>query len=136
MPVTLEEISQPSEQDLIDLEKIYQDYPSDLRWGSLQGELQENPRMQLYAARFNARLLAAISCTVKDSEIHLNHLCVRKVTRQRHVGRDLLRLLMAEHPNKKIHFQSCIDPEVGLSALFIQAGFNPQGCDFIYQPRC
>ena len=129
MPVTLEAVNKPSEQDLIDLNKIYQDYPVDVRWPALQQQLNENSNTTLYAARFNARLLAAISITVKDDGITLDHLCVRTVTRQRHVARDMLRLLKAELSanaelaDKRISFSSCIEDQ-NIATLFLQADFT------------
>ncbi len=131
MPVTLENIKKPTEQDLIDLNKIYLDYPGELRWTALEKELEKSPAITLYGARFNARLLAAISFTEYENHIELNHLCVRKVTRQRHVARDLLRLSMAQAPAKKLIFNSCLEDE-GLTQLLLQAGFSQNESQFIY----
>ena len=132
MPVTLETINQASEQDLIDLEKVYADYPSDFRWPQMQKILQQDDQICLYGARFNARLLGAISCKKTNDHLELNHLCVRKVTRQRHVARDLLRLLIAENPQQKIIFNSCID-EPGLTRLLEQAGFSAENQQYTLQ---
>ena len=44
----------------------------------------------LIAGRFNDRLLGAALLTPGDRAWHLSHLCVRRITRQRGVGRRLL----------------------------------------------
>ena len=69
----------------------------------LQHLLADNSEnLTLYAARFNARLLGAISVGENEGgNISLNHLCVRQLTRQRHVGRDLLRLLISHLSQEK-----------------------------------
>lgn len=139
MPVTLETIDATAEQDLIDLQKIYEDYPTALRWPELNATLNtqpDNAQTKLYAARFNARLLGSISCQLShNGNALLDHLCVRKVTRQRHVARDLLRLLLQELKSnnvKQVTLQCCIDSE-GLSKTLLQAGFTQQDQLFTLQ---
>lgn len=132
MPVTLETIRKASSQDLIDLDKIYLDYPTDFRWQDIQTALQQDKTLKLFGARFNARLLGAISCQQAEGYIELNHLCVRKVTRNRHVARDLLRLLIAQYPSQKIIFNSCIEDE-GIRRLLEQAGFTVDNNQYLYQ---
>ena len=67
MPVHLEHITQPTQQDWIDLGKIYTDAPQE--WltdaSDIQASLQEllDQGEWLIAGRFNARLLGALKAT-------------------------------------------------------------------------
>lgn len=130
MPVTLELITSPSDQDLIDLEKIYADYPTELRWVQLQQQLLQTPPMQLHGARFNNRLLAAITTQEQNGIIKLDHLCVRQVTRGRHVARDLLRLLLAQTGQKPCSMALCME-QAAAEKLLHQAGFENDGQHFL-----
>lgn len=94
MPVHLEHISQPTEQDWIDLGKIYTDAPqewlsnaSDIK-ASLQQLLDKGT--WLIAGRFNSRLLGALQAEKDGSNIILRHFCVRKVTINRGVAHQML----------------------------------------------
>lgn len=129
MPVVLEKVDNPSEQDLIDLEKLYNDYPTDFRFSNLQQLLSDNPELSLYGARFNARLLGAVTTQQTGDNIKLDHLCVRKVTRQRNVARELLRQLTATLDSSTFHFESCID-EPSIDALFAAIKFTKQDKTF------
>ncbi len=134
MPVNLEKVSHPTAQDLIDLEKIYADYPTDLNWTALNIQLEENANLNLYALRFNDRYLGAFTALQQADSIEIKHLCVRIVTRQRHVGRDLLRLFKAIEPQQNLVFNHCLTEDPAISRLFAQAGFKQQNQQFIYQP--
>jgi predicted GNAT family N-acyltransferase len=137
MPVSLERINplNISAQDRIDLEKVYLDYPAEERFADILTLLESDKHCTLYVARFNARLLGALSLgTQTDSkEARIGHLCVRAITRQRHVARDLLRLLMLEQPDLQYNFHSCIS-DSALTALFINAGFKEENGQFTYKP--
>lgn len=98
MPVRLEAITHPSKQDAIDLEKIYHDFQGDISGESLQK--QSDDSHILYAGRFNDRLLGAMQVVLNDSQVDIRYLCVREITRKRHVARDMLRLLLGEYPGK------------------------------------
>ncbi|MFQ3171210.1 MAG: hypothetical protein ACI9DG_001244 [Oleispira sp.] len=94
MPVHIEHISQPTEQDWIDLGKIYSDAPrewltdaSDIHT-SLQPLL--NQGTWLIAGRFNARLLGALKAEKDGNTIYLSHFCVRKITINRGVAHQML----------------------------------------------
>ncbi len=130
MPVTLEALNNPSEQDLIDLQKVYKDYPLDVDWPTLQELVNKDDNCTLYAIRFNDRLLGAMTITDAGDNLKLEHLCVRELTRQRHVGRDLLRLYKDELTNnsntKPVVFSSCIQ-HIAIDTLFTQAGFTASG---------
>jgi predicted acetyltransferase len=122
MPVTLERIDCSKQQDLIDLEKVYNDYPTELRWVDLQQKLANNTQLRLYAGRFNDRLLGAITVEQQGNALILDHLCVRKITRQRHVARDILRLLLQTEKAKQYKLTPCVESE-GLDKLLNNAGF-------------
>jgi GNAT superfamily N-acetyltransferase len=99
MPVHLEHITQPTEQDWIDLGKIYTDAPqewlsdaSDIK-ASLQQLLDQG--IWLIAGRFNARLLGALKAEKDGNTIYLSHFCVRKVTVKRGVAHQMM-----HHMNK------------------------------------
>lgn len=94
MPVHLEHVSQPTEQDWIDLGKIYSDAPqewlensSDIK-SSLQKLLDQG--IWFIAGRFNARLLGALKAEKDGNNITLSHFCVRKVTINRGVAHQML----------------------------------------------
>ena len=123
MPLTLEQVISPTEQDLIDLEKLFQDYPEQTRWQDVQQWLSENPDTQIFAGRFNDRLLGAVTLTTHANEITINHLCVRKVTRQRAVGKDLLRLIFAQNKGAQFSITICHSSEAN-KALLKKLGFT------------
>lgn len=94
MPVHLEHITQPTQQDWIDLGKIYTDAPqewlndiSDIQ-ASLQQELDQGT--WFIAGRFNSRLLGALKAQKDGNSITLRHLCVRNVTINRGVAHQML----------------------------------------------
>lgn len=122
MPVTLELIAPPSAQDLIDLEKIYTDYPIELPWKVIAKQLENDSELRLYAGRFNDRLLGACTVKERDNTLEITHLCVRKITRKRHVARDILRLLLEVETAKRVTAPFCQEaPAVDI--LFTNAGF-------------
>ena len=82
MKLTIIRLENFSDQDRIDLQKIWPEYsPSSL-------QVDDNHR--IYAARFNERLLAAVRVTLSGTEGELDSLRVRAVTRRRGVGQYLL----------------------------------------------
>ncbi|PKH23810.1 aspartate 1-decarboxylase autocleavage activator PanM [Enterobacterales bacterium CwR94] len=91
MKLTIERITQPTAQDQIDLQKIWPDIPLP----ALFSTLDENQR--LYAARFNDRLLAAITLRIEGVSGYLQHLVVRDVTRRRGVGHYLLQEVLQDN---------------------------------------
>lgn len=132
MPVILEQVSQASPQDLIDLEKIYLDYPSELRWSDVQAKLHKDSSLSLYAGRFNDRLLGAVLVRAKDNKLLLEDFCVRAITRQRFVARDILRLLLEQETTKTIESTLC-QPSPGMDKLLSNAGFSRQGQTYTLQ---
>ncbi|EQM81290.1 acetyltransferase [Stutzerimonas stutzeri MF28] len=93
MPVSIEHITEPSQQDRIDLAKIFADAPAWLlapyadAAALVEAGLTER---SLIAGRFNDRLLGAALLQRGASHWRLSHLCVRQVTRRRGVGRRIL----------------------------------------------
>ena len=93
MPIYVEAVTQPSPQDRTDLAKIYADAPDWLLTPHASADALIDAALAdatLIAGRFNDRLLGAAVLQRGDSAWRLSHLCVRKLTRQRGVGRRLL----------------------------------------------
>jgi len=93
MPVYVESVTQPSPQDLTDLAKIYADAPNWLLAPYSSADTLIAAALadgSLIAGRFNDRLLGAALLQRGDDAWRLSHLCVRKLTRKRGVGRRLL----------------------------------------------
>lgn len=90
MPVHLEWVTKPTEQDLTDLQKLLDDAPEDwhLRGADLLSYLTAHP--QLAAGRFNDRLIALAEVSEQNNACKIERLLVRKVTRNRGVARQLL----------------------------------------------
>ena len=106
MPVFVEAVTEPSPQDRIDLAKIYADAPSWLlapyadAAALIEAGLADR---SLIAGRFNDRLLGAALLQRGAPHWRLSHLCVRKITRRRGVGKRILeecRRLAAESANE------------------------------------
>ena len=90
MKLTIIRLENFSDQDRIDLQKIWPEYsPSSL-------QVDDNHR--IYAARFNERLLAAVRVTLSGTEGALDSLRVREVTRRRGVGQYLLEEVLRTNP--------------------------------------
>ncbi|MBU3059223.1 acetyl-CoA sensor PanZ family protein [Pseudomonas indica] len=93
MPVIVEAVSAPSEQDRTDLAKIYADAPAWLIAPHADVDSLINTCLgdgTFIAGRFNDRLLGAGRLQKYADRWVLSHLCVRRVTRGRGVGRRLL----------------------------------------------
>ena len=93
MPVYVETLTDPSTQDRIDLAKIYADAPAWLLVPHADAEALIDSSLadgSLIAGRFNDRLLGAAQLRRSADHWQLSHLCVRKVTRRRGVGKRLL----------------------------------------------
>lgn len=93
MPVLVETLTEPSQQDRVDLAKIFADAPAWLlapyadAASLIEAGLADH---SLIAGRFNDRLLGAALLQRGATHWRLSHLCVRKITRRRGVGRRLL----------------------------------------------
>ncbi|MBG5949654.1 aspartate 1-decarboxylase autocleavage activator PanM [Proteus terrae] len=94
MKLTIEKLTQLSEQDRIDLGKIWQN----VRYQSaLKNEI--NNENVLFAARFNERLLAACWVKLSDKKAVITDFMVREVTRRRGVGHYLLTQCLSTYPD-------------------------------------
>lgn len=92
MPVRLEHITQPTEQDWIDLGKIHQDtQPQGLKLSAeeLQQWLQQ-PHQWLIAGRFNDRIVGCLLAQQSEGQVTLSQAAVRTVTQRRGVMHQLL----------------------------------------------
>ncbi len=93
MPVIVEAVTEPTQQDRIDLAKIFADAPAWLLTpypdasALIEAGLADH---SLIAGRFNDRLLGAALLQRGSPNWHLSHLCVRKLTRRRGVGTRML----------------------------------------------
>lgn len=91
MKLTIIRLENFSDQDRIDLQKIWPEYsPSSL-------QVDDNHR--IYAARFNERLLAAVRVTLSGTEGALDSLRVREVTRTS---------VLWDAPGKRFTFRAAI----------------------------
>ncbi len=133
MPVIAEALQTPSEQEWLDLEKLYQDYPEPFRVEELRRLLSANPATRLFVARFNDRILGALTLATTGSNNTIDHLCVRAVTRRRGVARDLLRQMLAAAEGSSFLLNSCRE-EATLEALLNPFGFVRQGNQFLRTP--
>lgn len=92
MKLTIIRLQHFSAQDRLDLKKIWP--AADL--SALEKTLGE--QQQLWAAKFNDRLLAAVQVKINGTQGELVELMVREVTRRRGVGSYLLAELLANNP--------------------------------------
>ncbi|WP_313573368.1 aspartate 1-decarboxylase autocleavage activator PanM, partial [Pseudescherichia sp.] len=108
------------DQDRIDLAKIWPEYSA--------SSLNVDDTHQIYAARFNERLLAAVRVTLSGSEGALDSLRVRDVTRRRGVGQYLIEEAMARNPEVTRWWIADVGVEDrSVMAAFTQAlGFSPR----------
>jgi hypothetical protein len=134
MPVHIEHISQPTEQDWIDLGKIYSDAPQE--WlvdaRDIHASLQQllNKGTWLIAGRFNARLLGALKAEKDGNTIHLSHFCVRKITINRGVAHQMLHHMSTwADENQFSLIAKDVPPE--LASALKNRGFISQDNDFI-----
>ncbi|EKP1099434.1 aspartate 1-decarboxylase autocleavage activator PanM [Enterobacter hormaechei] len=120
MKLTIVRLVTFSDQDHIDLGKIWPEYSS----SSLA--VDENHR--IYAARFNERLLAAVRVTLSGTEGALDSLRVRDVTRRRGAGQYLIEEVIRENPSVTSWWMADVGVEDrGVMAAFMQAlGFTAQ----------
>lgn len=93
MKLTIIRLPQLSVQDRLDLSKVWPE--KDI--AALEKQLDD--RHQLYAARFNDRLLGALRVDIVGTEGKLYDLQVREVTRRRGVGHYLLAETLAQNPS-------------------------------------
>ena len=131
MKLTIIRLQQLSEQDRSDLKKIWPQ--ADM--ATLEAQLDEQHR--LYAARFNERLLAAVSVTIAGTQGQLSQLEVREVTRRRGVGLYLLEETLAQNADIaqwSVSNDGRSEPEV-IAAFMQAAGFVQQDDRWVYSSQ-
>jgi GNAT superfamily N-acetyltransferase len=138
MPVHLEHISQPTEQDWIDLGKIYSDAPqqwlsnhNDIK-GSLQTLLDQG--IWFIAGRFNARLLGAMQAEKEGNNIILRNFCVRKITVKRGVAHQMLHH-MAKWADEQGYTLIAKDLPGELANALKNRDFIEKDSDFVRNPK-
>lgn len=136
LPVYLQWLEQPDDQDRIDLDKLYADAP--VQW--LEQDNQEKGSQwamekirqgeQLALGRFNDRIVCA-ACLVIQPEhgslanmYKIDKLCVRAITRERGVARQLLVRLCqwADETGSALYIEEQKSAENGLARLY-ELGF-------------
>lgn len=123
MPVVVQHLTQPSEQDRQDLLKIYADAPQWLLPPFADAEALVTRGLaegRLLTGRFNDRLLGAAWIERDDDTWRLSRLCVRQLTRNRGVARRLL-----EEAQRLAILQ-------GAALRLIAAVDQPQAADFAH----
>ncbi len=99
MPVQIEWIESPTEQDWIDLNKLYKDAPK--MWFEEKTEVtaqdyirqKQAQGFKIVAGRFNDRLIATAAVKLMDNKAktyEIDDLLVRGITRERGVARQML----------------------------------------------
>ncbi|WP_054177919.1 aspartate 1-decarboxylase autocleavage activator PanM [Trabulsiella odontotermitis] len=114
MKLTIIRLQTLSEQDKIDLGKIWPEYT--------EASLALDELHRIYAARFNDRLLAAVRVTLSGTEGALDSLRVRDVTRRRGVGQYLVEEVLRDNPSISSWWMADVGVEDrGVMAAFMQA---------------
>lgn len=120
MKLTIIRLEHFSDQDLIDLGKIWPEYSA--------ASLSVDETHRIYAARFNERLLGAVRVTLSGTEGALDSLRIRDVTRRRGVGKYLLEEVFHDNPAVTAWWMADVGMEDrSVMAAFMQAlGFTAQ----------
>ena len=120
MKLTIVRLDNFSDQDLIDLGKIWPEYSA--------SSLSVDETHQIYAARFNERLLGAVRVTLSGTQGALDSLRVRDITRRRGVGQYLIEEVIRENPDVSSWWMADVGVEDrSVMAAFMQAlGFTAQ----------
>jgi len=122
MKLTIQRIVSFTPQDRLDLARIWP------QQDIAQLEQRLSDTQQLYAARFNDRLLGALQLEIRGTHGKISHLDVREATRRRGVGRYLLEETIASNPSQ-VHWWIADDghADQAIRAAFMQAcGFRAQ----------
>ena len=114
MKLTIVRLENFSDQDLIDLGKIWPEYSA--------SSLSVAETHRIYAARFNERLLGAVRVTLSGTQGALDSLRVRDITRRRGVGQYLVEETLRENPDVSSWWMADVGVEDrGVMAAFMQA---------------
>ncbi|MCL2891912.1 aspartate 1-decarboxylase autocleavage activator PanM [Brenneria tiliae] len=123
MKLTVENLAEFSDQDKIDLAKIWPHQNLDL----LQAGL--TPERRIFAARFNDRLLAGVLVEIKGEYAQLSDMVVRVETRRRGVGLYLVEEVLRQLPGVKEWWLATADHatvnEEVLAKFMLSCGFSP-----------
>ncbi|MBJ9226655.1 aspartate 1-decarboxylase autocleavage activator PanM [Citrobacter braakii] len=120
MKLTIVRLDNFSDQDLIDLGKIWPEYSA--------SSLSVDETHRIYAARFNERLLGAVRVTLSGTQGALDSLRVRDITRRRGVGQYLIEEVIRENPDVSSWWMADVGVEDrSVMAAFMQMlGFTAQ----------
>lgn len=120
MKLTIVRLENFSDQDLIDLGKIWPEYSA--------SSLSVDETHRIYAARFNERLLGAVRVTLSGTQGALDSLRVRDITRRRGVGQYLIEEVIRENSDVSSWWMADVGVEDrSVMAAFMQAlGFTAQ----------
>lgn len=120
MKLTIVRLDNFSDQDLIDLGKIWPEYSA--------SSLSVDETHRIYAARFNERLLGAVRVTLSGTQGALDSLRVRDITRRRGVGQYLIEEVFRENPDVSSWWMADVGVEDrSVMAAFMQVlGFTAQ----------
>ena len=120
MKLTIVRLDNFSDQDLIDLGKIWPEYSA--------SSLSVDETHRIYAARFNERLLGAVRVTLSGTQGALDSLRVRDITRRRGVGQYLIEEVIWENPDVSSWWMADVGVEDrSVMAAFMQVlGFTAQ----------
>lgn len=120
MKLTIVRLDNFSDQDQIDLGKIWPEYSA--------SSLSVDETHRIYAARFNERLLGAVRVTLSGTQGALDSLRVRDITRRRGVGQYLIEEVIRENSDVSSWWMADVGVEDrSVMAEFMQAlGFTAQ----------
>lgn len=120
MKLTIIRLEHFSDQDLIDLSKIWPEYSA--------ASLSVDETHRIYAARFNERLLGAVRVTLSGTQGALDSLRIRDVTRRRGVGKYLVEEVIRDNPDVSSWWMADVGVEDrAVMAAFMQVlGFTAQ----------
>ena len=120
MKLTIVRLDNFSDQDPIDLGKIWPEYSA--------SSLSVDETHRIYAARFNERLLGAVRVTLSGTQGALDSLRVRDITRRRGVGQYLIEEVIRENSDVSSWWMADVGVEDrSVMAAFMQAlGFTAQ----------
>ena len=120
MKLTIVRLDNFSDQDLIDLGKIWPEYSA--------SSLSVDETHRIYAARFNERLLGAVRVTLSGTQGALDSLRVRDIPRRRGVGQYLIEEVIRENPDVSSWWMADVGVEDrSVMAAFMQVlGFTAQ----------
>lgn len=145
MPIHLQWLDEPNQQDCIDLDKLYADAPESWAVNSVCDSGSEWALGQLglgalvALGRFNDRIVCA-ACVIRQSEVStqpylydVKQVCVRSITRERGVAKQLLvRLCQWADDTTSSLF---ITDEAGKLASLYELGFTQYLTGWRYLPR-